>query len=330
VTWTSSPGLWIERVHPDDRERLLLARTEAVSDGTDLRAEYRLRGVGDQVVWVQDRARVEVRDGRPVAIHGVLLDVTTKRESGVVLEELFEAQVRETGKLRGLQEEHALLLQVLAHDVRQPLGILSGIVETLKTHARELDHARTEQLLERAERAVSRTTSLLEQVMDHERLRSQDGFVRREWVDLRRLVRSTLAEVDVGQRSVVIDGDAHVWVDPMIVERAVANLLGNAAKHTPEDSQVRVRIRTENTACVLTIEDDGPGIPDGVEEQIFEPFVRAAPKSVDGAGLGLALVRRLAHMHDGHAWAERLPHGGAAFHLKIPHEPGPESSSVQR
>ena len=132
-----------------------------------------------------------------------------------------------------------------------------------------------------------------------------------------RLVRDTDSlsgrsfEVDV--RPVVAD------VDRSMVERIVENLLANAAKHTPPDATVWIRVRPSGTGVELVVEDDGPGIPEHIRDSLFRPFERgpSATPHAPGIGLGLSLVARFAELQGGRAWVEERPGGGASFHVVL-------------
>ena len=101
-----------------------------------------------------------------------------------------------------------------------------------------------------------------------------------------------------------------------MVERIVENLLANAAKHTPGDSRIWVRVERREGGALIVVEDDGPGVPAEDREAIFEPFRRGAvPARSAGMGVGLALVARFAELHGGRAWVEEREGGGASFRV---------------
>jgi two-component system sensor histidine kinase KdpD len=116
-------------------------------------------------------------------------------------------------------------------------------------------------------------------------------------------------------------------VEPMVadvdgpkVERILENLLVNAAKHTPPNTVVRVRIQRHDTGLLLAVEDEGAGVPDDLKEVVFRPFERGprAPTHAPGTGIGLSLVARFAELHGGRAWVEDRVGGGASFRVFLP------------
>ncbi|MFY0540238.1 sensor histidine kinase [Nannocystis pusilla] len=109
---------------------------------------------------------------------------------------------------------------------------------------------------------------------------------------------------------------APIRANPGPLRQAVDNLLANAIKFAPVGSTVDLTVRDGETALELLVEDRGPGVPLEHRETIFAPF-RRLQRGVDGAGLGLAIVREVAEAHGGRAWVSERPGGGACFHLVI-------------
>lgn len=147
-----------------------------------------------------------------------------------------------------------------------------------------------------------------------------------ESVDLSEIARTAIREVEP------IAGD-HVLVpalsdcpgvegDRNSLQRAARNLIENAVRHTPPGTKVEIRTASSPDAVRLVVSDDGPGLPAGKEEKVFERFVRADGSAdttrSEGTGLGLAIVRAVAEAHGGNAIARSSPEGGAEFEIVIP------------
>jgi two-component system OmpR family sensor kinase len=121
-----------------------------------------------------------------------------------------------------------------------------------------------------------------------------------------------------------IKGPAVVEGNPDELHRMVLNLLENAIRHTPSGTAVRLRVEAEDGRAKLVVADDGPGLPEGMEEQVFQRFVRGegpadqAARNGTGTGLGLSIVRAVAVAHDGSVVADRSKRGGARFTVSLP------------
>lgn len=109
-----------------------------------------------------------------------------------------------------------------------------------------------------------------------------------------------------------------IAVDQAKVERMVENLLANVARHT-EDARVWVRVAAQDGGALISVDDEGAGVPDDLKEKIFMPFSRG-PEAADlpGGGIGLSLVARFAELHGGRAWVEDRPGRGASFRVFLP------------
>jgi two-component system, OmpR family, sensor kinase len=110
--------------------------------------------------------------------------------------------------------------------------------------------------------------------------------------------------------------------NPDELHRLMVNLLDNGLRHTPAGTEIRVAVERRNGDAVLEVSDDGPGIPPGMEAQVFSRFVRGTgPADVagdSGAGLGLAIVKAVAMSHGGDVDAGSSPAGGARFTVRLP------------
>jgi signal transduction histidine kinase len=161
---------------------------------------------------------------------------------------------------------------------------------------------------------------LLTDLLDLDRLDRGIIEPRRFPVDLDGLVRTLAGRCDaLRRRRVEVVSDRCIAnVDITKVERMVENLLTNAARHTPRDARVWVRVWSDETGVTIAVEDEGPGVPDELKAAIFEPFRRGPDPLEPGSGIGLSLVARFAELHGGRAWVEDRNGGGASFRFFLP------------
>ena len=215
------------------------------------------------------------------------------------------------------------LLAALSHDLRTPLAALLGLSETMALtkppmSAEQLDIART--IAEETKRLISLVNNLL----DMARIQSGEVRLDLQWHSIEELVGSTLRALRpaLGSRTVTVHVPADlplVQMDAVLIERVLANLLENAAKYTPGDAHVEVAARTGDGFLEVSVEDDGPGIPTGKEEAIFEKFTRGhAESALGGVGLGLAICRAIVEAHKGSIRVESGRERGARFVFRLP------------
>ncbi len=279
---------------------------------------------------------------------------TAGRIIGQALERVHYVEVAQQALLQIESERlRNSLLSALSHDLRTPLAALQGLAETLSatlaapsrqhqggpasaghdalpaptgghgdgpdSQDRALEAARA------IEQQSLRINAMVHNLLDMARLQSGALKLNRQWQPIDEVVGSSLQLMGsaLARHKVVLDVPATlplVDVDAALLERVLANLLENAAKYTPPGSEVRVVARTKQDELWVSVEDNGPGLPPGREEALFEKFTRGHNEShLPGVGLGLAIGRAIMQAHGGRIWAERAGHsGGARFSFAVP------------
>jgi two-component system sensor histidine kinase BaeS len=201
----------------------------------------------------------------------------------------------------------------VAHELRTPLTNLRCELESIQDGLTTPDPARIASLHEE----VLHLQRLVEDLQDLAIAEAGALVLRRERVDL----GATIARIAGGRAEVTVDPGIAVDVDHTRLRQIVDNLLSNAARHTPEGAAVQVRVARAGAEARVAVSDRGPGIPAGELERIFERFHRvdeARSRARGGAGLGLAIVRRLVELHGGRVWADSVEGEGATFTFALP------------
>jgi signal transduction histidine kinase/ActR/RegA family two-component response regulator len=261
---------------------------------------------------------------------------TREREARALAEHAAEALRRANERLEAAAREKDGFLAMLAHELRNPLAAISSAARVIRLRA-----ARGEDLdrpLAMLDRQVRNGARLLDDLLDVSRLTRGLVDLRREPVRLEAVVASAVESqrelIDAaGHRLELSLPDAPLVVsgDPTRLEQVVANLVHNAAKYTPERGHVRVSLSREGGDAVLTVADDGAGIPPELLPRIFELFVQGETglaRSRGGLGLGLTLVKRLVELHGGVVSARSEGRGcGSAFTVRLAALPAHEVSA---
>jgi len=323
------PERWGDHIVKEDRGRMTAALRAAVeTPGDDLGLEYRTPGAKGEDLWVRDIVHVAADARGRQVVRGLIVDVTERvraeqalRRSEQKYSEAFHREREATQRLRALDEMKNTFLEAVSHDLRTPLTSILGSAVTLEQAGLDLPREDAVDLLQRIASNARKLERLLSDLLDLDRL--QRGIItpQRRRTDVGALVREAVQEFEqLGGREVLFDspplpGD----VDPPKVERIVENLLSNASRHTPNDGRIWARVERTDDGILLTVEDEGDGVPDDLKDAIFEPF-RQAPgpaAASPGVGVGLSLVARFAELHGGRAWVEDRPGGGASFKVLI-------------
>lgn len=218
-------------------------------------------------------------------------------------------------------------LATLAHELRNPLGVMGTAIHAVRDH-REL-HESAVRPLEVAERQLWHLARLVDDLLDVSRIDQGKINLKREHIDLAEVVRRAIdtseqlyrdreheLTLDLADEPLPLDGD------PVRLEQVVDNLLTNAAKYTPEGGRVEVRTRRVDGRALLTVSDNGVGISEEMLGRIFQLFAQAddsLDRSSGGLGLGLALVERLVGLHGGTVAAHSEGEGeGSRFTVRLP------------
>lgn len=223
--------------------------------------------------------------------------------------------ITEERRLEALRQE---VLSLVSHDLRSPLTVVRGYLDILD---RPLDDDRRATAVDSARRAAQRMEGLLDDLLHATRAEAVFAPKVMRPVDLSVLVEGVATSLQMGaEQDIVTSLEPGVMVlgDPVRLEQAVTNLIGNAIKHGPAEGKVRVGVETGNDRVIVSIEDDGPGIPADQREHVFERGARgSASHSTPGMGLGLYIVRVVAEAHGGLAFVDDSE-TGTRFVLDLP------------
>lgn len=244
-----------------------------------------------------------------------------------------EAAEREQVRLRELEQMKDEFLSTAAHELRTPLTTIkmsAGLALEQLSRLAALDEVdpRIVDLVALVVEGSERMHSLVNDLLDLTRLEQGRITLHLAELDLREIVAASAQATkplfdSKGQELVVHLPEVRCEVrgDEQRLEQVLINLLSNAHKYTPNGSKLEIRAGRSGGECHVTVRDNGPGIPPGEEEQIFERFYRSTRHRNDrtaSTGLGLPIARAVAEMHGGRLWVESAPGGGSLFTLALP------------
>ncbi len=215
------------------------------------------------------------------------------------------------------------LLTAISHDLRTPLTALVGLASTLEADANLTERSRHELAEAMHEQAV-RMSNLVNNLLDMARLQSGDVQLNRQWHVLEEIVGSALRSLQhaLVNHEVKVSLNPSlplIYVDSVLIERVLCNLIENATKYTPPGSQIRIGAETRDRELRVTVTDNGPGLPPDMIETVFDKFTRGQKESATpGVGLGLAICKAIVQAHRGRIWAENPDEGGARFTFTLP------------
>jgi PAS domain S-box-containing protein len=282
-----------------------------------------VRTTGDPIAYRETAVRDS--DGRQVRVAGSYAATPgdgTARATAIL---------RDMSAVRALEELREGFVATVSHELRTPLALISGYAETLL----HLDLAPAEQraYIERISEATGRLSTLVDEVLDVTHLQADPLILDRSRAHLGSLVARLRGDLLISggaeRLHVVLPDDLPpVDVDVIRIGQVLANLVGNALKYSPDASPVVVGGRPDGDWLVVSVDDEGVGIPDDDRTLVTEPFHRAwnvRESRIPGTGLGLFICRRLVEAHGGQLAIDDRPDGKAGtrvtFTLPLAAEP---------
>jgi PAS domain S-box-containing protein len=300
---------WTQDVHGEDRERALQAYLGAIDRREPLDLEFRMRRHDGVHRWVLAKCIPVMRDEGMHGYVGSCIDVTERRTADTVARDHF--------------------LSILSHDLRTPLNGIKTWAHFLDNQLQDADDP-----IRRAVAGimigVDQQVRLIDDLLDLTRAMAGNLSLVRHPMALEPLVASVVDELRpaAGEQGISIVtryrlGEAQVQGDSARLRQVFRNLLENAVKFTPPQGRIEVETGVEDAMARVEVRDNGAGIPADFLPHVFDPFrqadQRASRRVQHGVGLGLALVQRLALLHDGHVSCESAGiDRGSTFRVCLP------------
>jgi PAS domain S-box-containing protein len=329
---------WAQLLHPDDRERMRERWEHSLATGEPYEIEYRFRGADGEYHWFLGKAMPRRNEaGEIVEWFGTTTDISERKryeeEREQILEREREARVeseRRREQLERVTESRTRLMRGFSHDVKNPLGAADGFAALLEEG---IGGALSEQQLksvQRIRRAISTSLRLIGDLLELARAEAGQIAIDRRKTDVGAAVREAAEDFRAQTTAAGITLECRAQpgmvadTDPMRLRQILANLLSNAVKYAPNSTvTIDTAVRPSGGPgpgpwVTASVTDTGPGIPTEKQESIFQEFTRLDPNAQPGAGVGLAISRRIAQLLGGNLTVESDMGRGSTFTLWLP------------
>ncbi len=330
-----SPRLWHDRIHPEDRRRVVDAFDRwhaSAAENPAIAIEYRIQRPEGSIHWIRDVGRAQVdASGRLVRASGIAEDITAQKLAELALrrerEVLEERVAQRTDELEAANRELEAFSYSVSHDLRAPLRIVNGFADAL---LEDFGHGLPPEALRyigNLREGGRRMSELIGNLLSFSQLGRRS--IERIPVDVHAMVEECLAELGQATRGgalVTVSELAPCSGDGALLKQVFLNLLSNAFKYSRNRSPARVEVGCrENQAgeTVYFVRDNGTGFDMSYAHRLFQVFQRLhREQEFEGTGVGLAIVKRIVSSHGGRVWAEAVPESGATFSFTL----GPAAS----
>lgn len=269
---------------------------------------------------VSYEAHLYTQAGKQVPVHVYAREVNIE---GVPHLQWILRDITERKNLDNMRND---LLSMIYHDLRSPLANVVSSLDVLETLLAEDSDQTKKSLLNIAMRSTERIQRLTNSLLDMRRLESDQPIGNRVNTSATQLISEAIEIVSITAdnkrqtvKTKVADNLPAVWIDVDMIRRVLINLIENAVKYSPAESTIMIGVEQQEDMVLISVQDDGPGIPVSDQERIFEKFTRLHPEDgPKGLGLGLAFCRLAVEKHNGQIWVESSQEGGACFKFTVP------------
>jgi len=271
--------------------------------------EMEMRRADGTSLWVNLSVRPIVdEEGRVIASRSVLTDITEQK------------------KLDRLKDD---FINLVSHELRSPLTVIMGAINTVLSEGANLSEEETRQLLRDAALESETLSHLLGNLLELSRVQAERLVLHAEAIDVRRVIQEAIEGIkrQSSVRQFVVSAPQKlppVYADPLRLERIIYNLLENAVKYSPQGREIKVTVEPDGEQLVIGVSDRGVGISPADQAKLFAPFQRLEESrlgGVRGVGLGLLVCQRLVEAHGGRIWVESKPGRGSTFFFTLPLKP---------
>jgi len=257
-------------------------------------------------VWVNLAMRpIRDKEGNVVASRSEIVDITEHK------------------KLDQLKDD---FIGLVSHELRSPMTVIMGAINTVLSEGANLSEEETRQLLKDAALESETLSHLLGNLLELSRAQAERLVLHAEAIDVKKVIQEAIEGVkrQSSAHQFVVSAPQKlppVHADPLRLERIIYNLLENAVKYSPQGGEIKVMVKPNKEHLVIGVSDRGIGISPADQAKLFAPFQRleeSRPGGTRGVGLGLLVCQRLVEAHGGRIWVESKPGRGSTFFFTLP------------
>lgn len=319
LTFSPSYEGFLNRVHPDDVEKVNSAFTSSLENRSAYNIEHRLLMKDGRVKYVIERGEtVYSQEGEALLTHGTIQDTT---ELTLVQQKLIEAKENAENANRSKSR----FLANMSHEIRTPLNGIMGFIELLQKY--ETDPKKRDYL------NIIQTSSksllvIINDILDLSKI--EDGNMKIEPIDfnleqhLHEFFSFFKSIADANNITLYFEYpselSSHVHTDPLRLKQVLSNLISNAIKFSPENSSITITLHRKDDIIYMSVKDEGIGISEEALQRIFNPFEQAevsTTRNYGGTGLGLSISKKLIELLGGEIQVESVLGKGSTFSFSL-------------
>lgn len=318
------PDIWLKRLHPDDKDSVLLELQLCIERRLPFVKEYRFLKESNETIWVRDEAVVIFDEiNQTKMLQGVMLDITDLKNAE---KELIEAKehAEEADMLK------SAFLANMSHEIRTPMNGIVGFANLLKN--RNLSSEKIEKYVDIINSNSNQLLTIINDIVDISKIESNQLEISKENINLNVLMREVFAifdnerkhrkkhQINLTLTCGLKDKDSFITTDSSRLMQVLSNLINNSLKFT-NDGKIEFGYYAENQKLVFFVKDTGIGISKEMQEAIFDRFRQedsSNTRKFGGTGLGLSISKGLVELMGGQMWLTSEKGKGSEFYFTIP------------
>ena len=308
-----NPALLAATIHPEDRVFVEDSYRKLVHDREKMDLDFRIEWpyTTDRWVWLTLFPLGQGEKADWVA--GVAKDDSPRKKN------LFNMQ-----KINARKDS---MLEILAHDLRGPIGIVQSLAGMIEKKLPKADNDPTRHQLQMIQQICKRNIDLIRDLVHQEFLESAAVEVSKERLDLVWEISEVIVQYQNAQENIskvfeLTSSQERVFamIDSMKFMQVINNLVSNAIKFTKDDGIIRIHIEKKENTIVISVSDNGVGIPEKDQPFLFDKFTKARRPGLKGeesVGLGMSIIKTIVELHDGKIWFESQEKKGSTFYIEL-------------
>jgi two-component system sensor histidine kinase VicK len=311
-----NPADLLASVHPSDSDYLVKEYSKIISGEIVENIEFRIVLPDKGVKWLRLRAFLGGKAPESTTIAGYLEDVTAAKE-------------KEEYTTKFMAKKNSVL-NILAHDLAGPLNNINLASGSMAENSKISSDPELQQMIEIIQKTSERSLRLIREFVNQEFLESTNvGLVKRRY-DMVGNLKEVINEYQNSEKYIkkhfkllCSDEPIYLKVDDIKLRQAINNLVSNAIKFTPDDGEITLSIEEQQEKVLITVADNGIGIPEKYQDVLFEKFTKARRKGLKGEpsiGLGMSIIKTIVDWHNGNIWFESQENRGTKFYIELPRE----------
>jgi len=311
---------WVNLIHPDDRERSFADLESHFNGETDIYvSEHRMLCKDGSYKWILDRGKtIEwLEKGVPLRVIGTHTDITQRK----ILEETLKKGIEKERELNDLKSR---FVSIASHEFRTPLASILIISESLIAYWKKMEEIQIVERLDKIKDQILHLSNIVNDVLQISKIQEGKTEINPEYIDIVSLCKQVINSfnsTNQSQNTIRFEfspGEHILLLDERLMKQVMSNLISNAIKYTLENPIIKIRLEKTVSETVISVSDNGIGIPVEEQKHLFAPFFRASnTRLIQGNGLGLNIVRESVRLQGGEVTFESTPEKGSTFFIHI-------------